>query len=400
MAAAGCLLSRLEEFFAMREVYLDNSATTQVLPEVAALMHKIHTGTYGNPSSPHRKGVEAEKVKRRARRTLADACSVKEGEIYFTSGGTEANNLAVMGVARRLRRRGLHLVTTQVEHPSVLYACRLLEQEGFTLTYLPVDRDGVVSPAVVAEAVRPDTLLVSVMHVNNEVGAIQPVAEIGGLIKKKNSGTLFHVDAVQSFGKLPVQPMLWQADLVTFSAHKLHGPKGIGALYKRQGVHLEPLFHGGGQEDGLRPGTENMAGIGGFAEAVRLAMASLPAHAATLSRLKESLLTGMLASIPDISCNSPKEGAPHILNVTVAGMRGEVLVHALEEEGVYLSTGSACHSRRPELSHVLLAMGRREKEVEAALRFSFSQINTEEELAYALEKLRVAVLSIRKATRR
>lgn len=384
----------------MREVYLDNSATTPVLPEVAAVMHRIHTASYGNPSSLHRMGVEAEKIKGAARRILAAACSVKESEIYFTSGGTEANNLAVMGVARRLRRRGLHLVTTQVEHPSVLYACRLLEQEGFAVTYLPVDRDGVVSPAVVAAAVRPDTLLVSVMHVNNEVGAIQSVAEIGGLIKKENSETLFHVDAVQSFGKLPVQPALWQADLVTFSAHKLHGPKGIGALYRRQGVHMEPLFYGGGQENGLRPGTENMAGIGGFAEATRLAMVNLAAHASALSKLKKSLLAGMLATIPDISCNSPEDGVPHILNVTVAGMRGEVLVHALEEGGIYISTGSACHSQRPELSHVLLAMGRKKKEVEAALRFSFSPLNTEEELAYTLEKLRVAVDSIRRVIRR
>ncbi|MFW0860688.1 MAG: cysteine desulfurase family protein [Dethiobacter sp.] len=384
----------------MREVYLDNSATTPVLPEVAAVMHRIHTGTYGNPSSLHRMGVEAERIKRRARSTLADACNVRETEIYFTSGGTEANNLAVIGVARRLRRRGLHLVTTQVEHASVLYAYRLLEQEGFTLTYLPVGRDGVVSPALVAAAVRPDTLLVSVMHVNNEVGAIQPVAEIGELIKKKNSETLFHVDAVQSFGKLPIQPTLWQADLVTFSAHKLHGPKGVGALYKRQGILMDPLFHGGGQEDGLRPGTENMAGIGGFAEAARLAMASLSAHAADLSKLKKNFSSGILAEIPDTSFNSTEEGAPHILNIAVAGMRGEVLVHALEEEGIYISTGAACHSQRPELSHVLLAMGRKEKEVEAALRFSFSPLNTEEELAYALEKLRVAVLSIRKVTRR
>ncbi|MBS4007699.1 MAG: cysteine desulfurase [Clostridium sp.] len=384
----------------MREIYLDNSATTPVLPSVAAVMHKIHIDVYGNPSSLHRKGVEAEKVKKRARRTLADACGVKESEIYFTSGGTEANNLAVIGAARRLRRRGLHLIATQVEHPSVLYAYRLLEQEGFMLTYLPVDGDGVVSPAVVADAVRADTQLVSVMHVNNEVGAIQPVAEIGRLIKKKNSETLFHVDAVQSFGKLPVQPLLWQADLVTFSAHKLHGPKGVGALYKRQGIHVEPFFYGGGQEDGLRPGTENMAGIGGFAEAARLATAGLSAHAAALSRLKKKFLAGILALIPDISCNSPEEGAPHILNITVAGLRGEVLVHALAEEGVYLSTGAACHSRRPELSHVLLAMGRKEKEVEAALRFSFSTLNTEEELAYALEKLQIAVLGIRRVMRR
>lgn len=384
----------------MREVYLDNSATTPVLPEVAVAMQIIHTETFGNPSSLHRMGVAAEKIKKTARRLLAEACTVKEREIYFTSGGTEANNLAVKGVARRLRRRGRHLVTTQVEHPSVLYAFRLLEKEGFALTFLPVDRDGLVSPGAVAEAVRPDTLLVSVMHVNNEVGAIQPVAEIGRLVKEKNKETLFHVDAVQSFGKLSVQPALWQADLVTFSAHKLHGPKGIGALYRREGVLMEPLFHGGDQEGGLRPGTENMAGIAGFAEATRLAMASWADHFARLAKLKKSLLAEMLLTIPGIVCNGSEEGVPHILNVTVVGVRGEVLVHALEDQGIYISTGSACHSQRPELSHVLLAMGRNEKEIKAALRFSFSPLNTEDELGYTLEKLRVAVESIRKVTRR
>lgn len=384
----------------MREVYLDNSATTPVLPDVAAVMHEIHTQAYGNPSSLHRMGVAAEKVKTAARRVLAEACAVKEYELYFTSGGTEANNLAVKGAARRLRRRGAHLVTTRVEHPSVLYTCRALEAEGYEVTYLAVDRDGLVSVEDVKDAVRSDTILVSVMHVNNEVGAIQPVEQIGRLIKEKNRDTLFHVDAVQSFGKLPVQPARWQADLVTFSAHKIHGPKGIGALYRREGVLLEPLLHGGDQENGLRPGTENMAGIAGFGEAARRAVATREQAAAQMDRLKTLFLAGLREAIPDIVHNGPAAGAPHILNVMMPGIRGEVLVHALEDVGIYLSTGSACHSHRADPSHVLLAMGRKEKEIEASLRFSFSALNTDEEIYYAIEKLRVAAESIRMVTRR
>jgi cysteine desulfurase len=382
------------------EAYLDNSATTPVRPEVATVMQDILRKNYGNPSSLHRMGVAAERVKTEARRVLASACGVKESEIFFTSGGTEANNLVIKGVARRLRRRGEHLVTTKVEHPSVLYACRALEAEGFTVTYLDVDSSGLVSAEEVASAVRSDTLLVSIMHVNNEVGAVQPIEAIGRVLKQKNRETLFHVDAVQSFGKLSVKPVLWQADLVTFSAHKIHGPKGAGALYRREGVHLEPLFHGGDQENGLRPGTENMAGIAGFAEAARLAVAGQLENAAKMDGLKKKMLAGLREAIPDTMINGPDPGAPHILNVTIPGIKGEVLVHTLEEAGIYISTGSACHSHRADPSHVLLAMGRKEKEIEASLRISFSPANTEEEITYTLRKLQEAVDVIRLMTRR
>lgn len=384
----------------MRDVYLDNSATTPVLPEVAAVMLEVLTKTYGNPSSLHRLGVAAERVKTAARRTLAQVCGVRESEIYFTSGGTEANNLAVKGTARRRRRRGKHLITTAVEHPSVLYACRALEAEGFSVTYLPVGHDGKVSPDSVAASLRDDTVLVSIMQVNNEVGAIQPVEKIGSLIKEKNRDTLFHVDAVQSFGKLPVNPSSWQADLVTLSAHKIHGPKGIGALYRKEGILLEPLLHGGDQETGLRPGTENMAGIAGFAEAARLALRHRERHAAQMEKLRQRLFQGMLARIPDVTANGSGEVAPHILNVTVNGIKGEVLVHMLEEQGIYISTGSACHSRRAAPSHVLLAMGRSEQEIAASLRFSFSPLNSEEEIDYTLEKIQEAVACLRMVTRR
>jgi cysteine desulfurase len=384
----------------MLHAYLDNSATTPGLPEVAAAMQDVLLAHYGNPSSLHRLGVAAERIKTGARRALASALGVEEAEITFTSGGTEANNLAVKGSARRLHRRGRHLITTRVEHPSVLYAFRALAEEGFEVEYLPVDRFGRVTPEQVAAAVREDTVLVSVMHINNEVGTVMPVEAIGPEIKKKNRSTIFHVDAVQSFGKLDVRPASWQADLLTVSAHKIHGPKGCGALWRRPGTHLEPLLHGGDQEGGLRPGTENMAGIAGFAAAVGAAFAGREKHVAKMALLKEQFLAGLHGAVPDAVVNSPVDGAPHIVNITLPDLKGEVLVHALEEEGIYVSTGSACHSHRADPSHVLLAMGRPPKDIEASLRISFSALNTEEEIRFTLDKLRETVKILRPVTRR
>ncbi len=385
---------------AKQEIYLDNSATTMVLPQVAGVMASVLTESYGNPSSLHNKGLEAERRMRQARRRLSAALAVKETEIFFTSGGTEANNLAVKGTARRRKRRGLHLVTTAIEHPSVLYTFRSLEEEGFEVTFLPVDSSGLVNPAQLLAALRPDTILVSVMHVNNEVGSIQPVAEIGRLVKEKDRRMIFHVDAVQSFGKLPVTPAAWQADLVTLSAHKIHGPKGTGALYCREGTEPEPLLHGGDQERGLRPGTENTAGIAGFDEAARLALERREEHFNLMASLRRALLAAIMESIEGAVYNGPKKAAPHILNITVPGVKGETLVHALEEGGVYVSTGSACHSHRADPSHVLLAMGRKTEEIESSLRISFSPYNTMEEIEITLEKLQRAVSELRLLRRR
>jgi len=383
-----------------REIYLDNSATTRVLPEVAAVMTQVLTETYGNPSSLHARGVEAEKILDEARRFLAACCQVKESGLLFTSGGTEANNLALKGAARRRARRGRHIITTKAEHPSVLYACRALEKEGFQVTCLDVDHAGLVDPERVAAGLTGGTILVSVMHVNNEVGTVQPVAEIGRLIKEKNPDTLFHVDAVQSFGKLDVLPVRWQADLVSFSAHKIHGPKGVGVLYCRSGVDLEPLLHGGDQERGLRPGTENTAGIAGLAGAARAAFRNREETMRYVAGLKVRLAEGIRGTITEAVQNGPLPGAPHILNVTIGGIRGEVLVHALAAEGIYLSTGSACHSHRADPSHVLLAMGRTAREIEASLRFSFSAYNTADEIDRVLEILREAVNDFRLITGR
>lgn len=383
----------------LSEIYLDNSATTVVIPEVAAVMQEALTKNYGNPSSLHRKGLDAERAITAARRILADACFVKDEEIYFASGGTEANNMAVKGAARRYRRRGSHLVTTKIEHPSVLNAFRALEKEGFTVTYLDVNREGLVRPEDVMDAILDDTILVSVMHVNNEVGSIQPIEQIGKQLKAAKREIIFHVDAVQSFGKLPVLPSNWQADLVSFSAHKIHGPKGAGAVYCKNGITPLSLFHGGGQEKSLRPGTENTAGIVGFAEAARIAMHKREENVQHMACLRRRLLDGVIA-IPDVVYNGPSEAAPHILNITIAGIKGEVLVHSLEEYGVYISTGSACHSHRANPSHVLQAMGLTGKEIEASLRFSFSPYNTEEEIDYTLEKLLDITASLRLFTRR
>ncbi|MCR3921449.1 MAG: cysteine desulfurase [Firmicutes bacterium] len=384
----------------MQEIYLDNSATTPVLPAVAAAMQEILVENYGNPSSLHHKGMLAERVLKDARRLLAQACGANKNEIYFTSGGTEANNVAIKGVARRLKRRGMHLVTSKIEHPSVLYAYRALEAEGFRVTYLDVNKDGLLHANDVAAAVCEDTILVSVMHINNEVGSILPVAEIGEHIKEKNPQTLFHVDAVQSFAKIPIHVTQWQADLLTISAHKIHGPKGCGALYRRQGIPLEPLCHGGDQEGGVRPGTENVAGIAGFAHAARIALQQQENNLAYIQKLKDKCMSGLQARIPDVVQNGPQAGAAHILNVCIPGIKGEVLVHALEEEGIYLSTGSACHSQRADPSHVLQAMGRTAAEIEASLRISFSALITVDELTFAMDKMSEAVQTLRLMTRR
>lgn len=383
-----------------KTVYLDNSATTRISPEVTALMRQVMEVSFANPSSLHRLGLEAERVLHTARRILAGACGAREQEIIFTSGGTESNNLALKGAALRRVRRGRHLITTKIEHASVLQACRALEKQGCTVTFLEVNSCGLVDPEQVKAALRPDTVLVSVMHINNEVGAVQPVAEIGRLLKAKNSGIIFHVDAVQSLGKLPVHPAGWHADLVSFSAHKIHGPKGTGALYCREGLELEPLFHGGGQEKGVRPGTENVPGIAGFGAAVRLAELNREKTLAAVAGLRQRLVRGILTQIPGTAINGPEAAAPHIISVFFPGLKGEVLLHALEERGIYVSTGSACHSRRPQPSHVLLAMGLPEKDIASTLRFSLSAENTMEEMDYTLEQLAETVAFLRVLERR
>lgn len=370
----------------MDEIYLDNSATTRPYPEVIDFMGTVLDKNYGNPSSLHKKGVEAEKLIEEARRRIASFFTGREEEILFTSGGTESNNLALKGTARRGRNRGSHLITSLVEHPSVLNCIRYLEaEEGFTVDYLPVDGQGFVDPKQVEELVHKETILVSIMHVNNEIGTIQPLEEIGPRIKAKNPSTLFHVDAVQSFTRMPLDIKAWQADLVSCSAHKIHGPGGAGGLWVRKGTLLQPLLHGGGQEKELRPGTENVAAAAGFGLAAQLSGESRPRKAAALGSLKLAFYRALENSGIEFYVNGPlpEESAVHIINLSFPNLPSEVLLHSLEERGIFASAGSACHSRKPEPSHILQALNLEDSRLKSALRFSFSLFNSEQEVEFA-----------------
>jgi len=382
-----------------KEVYLDNSATTKVLKEVADEVYKVLIEDYGNPSSLHSKGLYAEKTVREARRVISNFLGVEEKEIYFTSGGTESNNVAIKGAVKALKRKGKHIITTSIEHPSVLEVCRELEEEGFKVTYLPVGEDGIVKVSDVKNAVNSETVLISIMHVNNEVGSIQPIEEIADFLKEKD--IVFHVDAVQSFGKISLISGLKGISLLSASAHKVYGPKGIGILYKKDKIKIEPLIHGGGQERGLRSGTENVPGIAGFCKAVEILEKNFSLWKEKMGDLKERLKTGIIDLIEDVVINTPEtKSAPHILNVSFLGIKAEVLLHALENYGIYVSTGSACSSHKKVKSHVLVAMGKKEEEIEGAVRFSLSPFITEEEIDYTLDVLKNQVKELRRFKRR
>ncbi|MCX7753106.1 MAG: cysteine desulfurase [Blastocatellia bacterium] len=371
-----------------REVYLDNNATTPVAPEVVEAMASYWQDRFGNPSSLHRKGVEAERAVRESRATIARLLGVKENEVIFTSGGTEGDNLAIKGVARALRRRGIHIITTKIEHPAVLESCRDLEAEGFRVTYLDVDADGLVTPEVVEAALTPGTILVSIMHVNNELGTILPISEIAERVKRRNPEIVVHSDGVQAIGKTPVD--LRGVDLYTISGHKIHAPKGTGALIVREGVRLVPLFSGGGQERGLRSGTENVAGIVALARALELACENLEERLAYFRTLRERFLDGV-RRIDRARINSPERSVPTTVNVSFPGIPAEVLLHALEEEGIFASTGAACASRKRRRSHVLEAMRLPPEVIDSSLRFSFSRYTTVEDIEWAVHALQHAV---------
>lgn len=379
-------------------IYLDSAATTRARPEVAEKVRTALLSEYGNPSSLHGMGHAAERLLKESRGWVADALGVAPAEIVFTSGGTEGNNLAIQGVAKARARRGRHLITTRIEHSSVLNACRALEEEGFNVTYLDVDAEGRVTPEQVVEALTGETILVSVMHVNNEIGTVQPVEEIARAVKEAKRDVVVHSDGVQAFLKVPLSLARTAVDLYTTSAHKVHGPKGVGALYVRRGVRIRPLFGRGEQEGGLRSGTENVPGIAGFGEAVASAM---HAGRAALERMKQLRLrlARRLLAVPGASLNGPLEegAAPHILNLSFAGVRGEVLVHALEAKGVYVSTGSACSSRRPEPSHVLKAIGRSGEAALESIRISLSWMTGEEEIEKAASIIEQTVAELRAA---
>lgn len=384
----------------MREVYLDNSATTRAYDSVGDLVRKVMCEDYGNPSSMHAKGVTAEHYIKEAKETLAKLMKVQDKEIFFTSGGTESDNLALMGVARANRRRGNHLITSAIEHPAVINTMRHLEEEGYRVTFLPVDRYGRIRLDALKEALCEDTILVSVMYVNNEVGSVQPIAEAASIVKAYNKDILFHVDAVQGFGKYRIYPRKLNVDLCTISGHKIHGPKGIGALYVGSHVKIQPIVFGGEQQKNVRSGTENVPGIAGLGLAAKLIYQDLDEKVARMRELKAHFIEGV-QEIQDITIHGlyDETSAPHIISVGFAGIRSEVLLHALEEKGIYVSSGSACASNHPQISGVLKGIGAGQEYLDATLRFSMSEFTTLEEIDYTLETLYNIVPVLRKYTR-
>ena len=383
------------------EAYFDNSATTRCCPEAAEIMMRTLTEDFGNPSAMHRKGVEAERYVREAAETIAALLKIQPKEILFTSGGTESDNLALIGGAFANQRAGKHIITTSVEHPAVENPAAFLEEQGFEVTRLPVDHRGVVRLDALTQALREDTILVSVMMVNNETGAVMPISEIAEIVHRKNPRILFHVDAIQGFGKYRIFPSRMGIDLLSVSGHKFHGPKGVGFLYIRNGVKVRPMILGGGQQNGMRSGTDNVPGIAGMAAAAEKVCTDMEKKTEHLRCLKKRMAEG-LQEIPEVQINGMalEEGAPHILSVTVPGVRSEVLLHALEEKSIYISAGSACSSHKRRPSAVLTAMGLPKADIESTVRISFSEENTMEEVDYALQSFGEIVPLLRRFSRR
>ena len=366
------------------EAYFDNSATTKVLDCVKDAVVDAMCVNYGNAAAKHRKGVEAENLIREAKKAIADTLKVQEKEILFTSGGTESNNTALIGTALANRRAGKHLITTGVEHPSIYNTMSFLEM-GFEVTYLPVDHLGHISLEDLEKAIREDTILVSVMYVNNEVGAVEPIEAISQCIKKKNPKTLFHVDAIQAYGKYKIRPKKQGIDLLSVSGHKIHAPKGIGFLYIRDGVKIRPILFGGGQQKGMRSGTENVPGCVGLGVAAREAYKDFDARIEKLYTLREHLIAG-LKPLGGVTINGSEDrtNAPQIVSASFEGVRSEVLLHALEDKGVYVSSGSACSSNHPGISGTLKGIGVKKELLDSTIRFSLGDLNTEEEVDYAI----------------
>ena len=384
------------------EIYLDNAATTACYTEAADIVRETMLFAYGNPSSMHHKGVEAENYIRKATETLADLLKVKEKEIYYTSGGTEADNWALRGIAEAYRRKGKHIITTAIEHPAVSAPLEALKEQGFEVTVLTPDREGIVTAEQVCDAVREDTILVSVMMVNNEIGAVEPVAEIGEQIHRKKPDVVFHVDAVQAFGKYRIRPKKMQIDLLSVSGHKIHGPKGVGFLYADEKLNIRPLILGGGQQKGMRSGTDNVPGIAGLGIAAEKMYARLEDNTASMRSCRDMLAEG-LAEMENVVLHGPSDPertAPYILNASFVGVRSEVLLHTLEDKGIYVSAGSACSTHKKSGSPTLSAIGCPEKEKESAIRFSFSEMTTPEEIRYTLQVLHEVLPVLRRFTRK
>jgi cysteine desulfurase len=383
------------------EAYLDNSATTRCLESVRDQVVKTMMEDYGNPSSKHLKGMESEKYLRDAREQIAKTMKVNEKEIFFTSGGTESNNWALIGAAMANRRAGTHIITTSVEHAAVIQPMMYLKEQGFRITYLPVDRYGRVRLEDLKAAICQDTILVSIMYVNNELGALEPVEEIGHFLKEEHPKILFHVDAIQAYGKYRILPKKIGIDMLSVSGHKIHGPKGVGFLYINEKVKIHPLILGGGQQKGMRSGTDNVPGIAGLGVAAKEAYTDFQEKRDHLLKLKEHFME-KLKEVPDIVINTlpGEEGAPHIVSVSFRGVRSEVLLHALEEREIYVSSGSACSSNKKlPVSEVLKEIGMERELLDSTLRFSFGRFNTEEQLDYTIEVLKELLPVLRRYAR-
>ncbi len=382
------------------EAYLDNSATTRVFPEVVDLMVKTMSEDYGNPSSMHTKGVEAEQYIKEATKTFAQILKVQEKEIYYTSGGTESDNWALIGTAMANRRTGNHIVVTAMEHPAVGAVADFLEKQGFAVTRLSVDEQGRIDPEKLRDAVREDTIVVSMMYVNNEIGAVQDIAALSRVIKEKNPKTYVHVDAIQAFGKYHIYPKRMGIDMLSVSSHKLHGPKGVGLLYIDDKVKIVPIIYGGGQQKGMRSGTDNVPGIAGFGLAAKMTYDHLDEKIEKMYALKHRLVDGLM-EIPDVHIHgmAVEEGAPHIVSAAFVGVRSEVLLHTMEERGIYVSAGSACSTHKRNASPTMQAIQAPKPLTEATVRFSFSETTTEEEIDYALGVIKEIVPMLRRYTR-
>ncbi len=386
------------------EAYLDNAATTRVSDAVMEKMNQVFLTDFGNPSSMHKKGMDAEQYIKEAKKQIADTLKCEPSELVFTSGGTESNNMALIGTALANKRAGNHIITTRIEHASVYQPLLFLEELGFNVTFAPVDEAGRVKIDELADAVTDETILVSVMYVNNEIGCVEPIAEIAKRIKEKNPKALFHVDAIQAYGKLKIQPAKEGIDILSVSGHKIHGPKGSGFIYIKNKTKIKPILHGGGQEKGMRSGTENVPAIAGLGQAAKDMYANLEVNRAHLFALKERLAE-RLVKIEGVTINGiPEEGisatAPHVLSVSFAGIRSEVLLHALEEKGVYVSSGSACSSNHPDISGTLVAIGVKKELLDATLRFSFSVTTTMEEVDYAADCVETLLPQLRRFFRK
>ncbi len=380
------------------EIYLDNSATTRPYDEVVQYLTEVSRDFYGNPSSLHTKGIEAERLLKKSRAQIASILKADSKEIFFTSGGTESNNMAILGYLRANPRAGKHIITSEIEHPSVLEVFKQLSSEGYRVDYIPVDSNGIIKLDILRKAADKDTALLSFMYTNNEVGSNQPILEIAKIKKELCPSAVLHIDAVQAFGKTELLPASMSIDLMSLSSHKIHGPKGIGALYIKKGVRVKPILLGGGQETSLRSGTENVPGICGFGLAAEITSKNMADSFKKVSELKCRLINGIRENIEAAVINSPDAALPYIINVSFPDLKAEVLLHHLEQRNIFVSTGSACSSHKSSTSHVLKAMGVSPKAIDGAIRFSLSADNSFQEIDETISALReiIPVIGIKR----